>query len=232
MEDDALIRDIVPATRASEPQAQVHILAAIDVLLVKTPGFQEHRFLDEAARRRDRAPLGVAAVRSEGEVFPEMPRHAIVAEDEAHVIVPPRGRIALDVADDARIGELIERAQHRRQPTGRENEIVVEQAEDFGVGDSGRGVVARGVAASGFIQNDTERQVGQSGEILARPVRAEIIDEDDLVLREVHRLPQAVETRASEGQPIEDRDDERDARVGTGLAHTGTTLLSGRAVSS
>ena len=106
---------------------------------------------------------------------------AAVAEHDAGVVDGAGGGVELDVADDPGAGLEGEGGEQGLEPAGFEDQVVVEQGEEFALGDLGGAVVGGGVAAVAVVAEDNVGW-GEFAEEVAGFVGGTIVDEDDLVV--------------------------------------------------
>lgn len=137
---------------------------------------------------------------------------ALEVDGDAGVIEGAGFGVELEVADETG-AEAVSAVggEHRLQPLGREDEIVVEQGEKLAAGERGAGVVGGGIAEIFRLQDDADGGVGgEGGEPRAGAVGAAVVDEDDLVGEAGReRRAERGEHRPREGEAVEERNEKR-----------------------
>lgn len=123
--DDTLVGYVVLVPRPAKSQAQIHILATVDVLSVEPSRVEKNRSADETTRRGHGSPPCVSPERTGPKVAAEVKGRSVVSENNPQVIISARARIALDVADEASVGESLERTQHRFEPAGGQYRVII-----------------------------------------------------------------------------------------------------------
>jgi hypothetical protein len=203
--------DEVDAAVLAGAQTEVGVLETIDIRLVKAAGAQEPVAAHEAAGGGDRGKFHEPAGRGEiGRFAAIMDGIAAVTKHDAGVVEGTGRGIELKVADETRAGLEREGREHGLKPAGLEDEVVVEQREEFALGGTGGAVVGGGIAAVAIVQEYDVRWC-EFVQKFAGVVAGAIINEDDLV-GEVggHRGPERSEAGPGQCELVVEWKDEGD----------------------
>ena len=117
---------------------------------------------------------------SRGEWFAVMNGIAAITENDAGVIHFARISGELNIPDQAGSRIMRECGDHRLEPAGLKDQVVVEQGEEFALSDARSAVVGGGVAEIALVQQDNMRG-RQFAEKIAGAVRGSVIDQNDFV---------------------------------------------------
>jgi len=185
VENFACVGDVMAPPEAVHAQAQIHVLATVDVSLVKPAGGKKGIAPGKTAGGGDGAPtgnrLGAGERRGVAKVLSVVDRREPGREDHAEVIVAAGGGDALDVADEAGVGVRLKRGEHGLKPAKGELGIVVEQAEQFAAGEGGGAVVIDSKVALLLVKHDAIR--GRQGlQEITGAVRGDVIHDDHFMV--------------------------------------------------
>ena len=209
--DHAVMNHKMSQTRFSHSEAQVDVLASVEVSLVKSAQFQKDLPLGQTTGRSDGAPLPDLSL--EGtmpKALPVMPRVSLGGKDHPHMIESPRSRQSLNVPDHSHLFLRLEDREHRNQPITVNENVIVQKAEVVSLGFPGDPVVVSGKALVLPVVKDS---VGlpQSIQEVGGPVLACVIYDQDLVLDSSPQGPlQTLQAFSGAGKLAVDRDENAD----------------------
>jgi len=151
---DAAQRDGVDLTGGARAEAEIDVLAAVDVGFVEAAEFFPERAFEHHARtgHGGHATHGLEDLREPRRRRAVVLGFAGAVDDDAGVIDRASAEIALDVADEP--GERAERAvrrQHAVEPAREEDEVVVEDARYFPVASAAARLFRDGVAEIALV---------------------------------------------------------------------------------
>ena len=158
VEDAAAQGDGVHQARLPRPQAEVDVLASVDIRPVKAaeakPGLavDQHAGSGHRGHPADRpedqgAEAGCPAV---------MLRLSLEVDEYPGVVDPERNRVKLDVADQSGPrSKALQGSQHRPDPTWAEDKVVVEEGQDVSPGLRRAAVGRRPEPQVAVVQHDT-----------------------------------------------------------------------------
>lgn len=213
MTDAALMSHIDSLARGVQLEAQIKILAAVTIPFVEAAHRLEIGPAQQHAGARDRQHFAVGRLGRGKDL--DMLKLSGWRQTHPSVVQTTVIDPNLQITHDPRLAaSALQGFEHRLQPAGGEEEIVVEEGEQIAAGQASACVVRGGVAEVAVIQEGLDSVIVQGAQPLTRSIAGAVVDQDDFVIESCwERGSQGDEHRLGLGEVVVDGDQETDLRV-------------------
>ncbi len=201
---------------AAQTEAQVDILAAIPELRIETACRLENRPAEHHAGGGD---AGYFHHLRPGRAGSHVSDFALRSDHQARMVQCAVVDPQLQIADGAKPEVLLKPGEHRFQPSGQQDEIIVEENQELpGCGVS-PAVAGRGKAEIVFVKNCAAGWLERLNPF-ASAVGTAVVHQNDLMVGAGGQgVTQARQHGLGEGQTIVEWDDERELHAGQCFMH-------------